>query len=143
MGLEYKDSSRCAACGGKCCQLYVKASEGGLMPDEIHLANDREDETLNFDYWYRHTVWHTQKDQFGMEPLYDVLKVNDSFLYHFFDKTDLRKIEGDQYLQDLKAKGIDTGYCAYWTKEKGCIILWANRPAACREWRCQAWIDEK
>lgn len=143
MAIEYRDSSRCAVCGGECCKLYTKASAGGMMPDGINLINDNRDETLCFDYWYRHTVWYTQKDQFGVEPLFDVLKANGSFLYHFYDKSDPRKIEGDQYLNDLKAKGIDTGYCAYWTKENGCIIPWANRPAACWEWRCQAWIDEE
>lgn len=142
MGIEYKDLSRCAMCGGKCCHLYEKAYRGGMMPDGIDLINVDSDETFTFKYWYRHTVWYTQKDLFGIDPLFDVLKVNNSFLYHFFDKSDPRKIESDQYLQDLKAKGIDTGYCAYWTKESGCIIPWANRPVACKEWRCQEWINE-
>lgn len=143
MGVEYRDPSRCTACGGKCCRLYIKESEDGLMPDWIHLANDHEDEAMNFNYWYRHTVWHIQKDQFGVEPLFDVLKVNDAFLFHFFDKADLRKLEGDQYIKELKERGIDTRYCAYWTKENGCIIPWTNRPAACKEWRCKEWIDEE
>lgn len=143
MGIEYKDPSRCAACGGKCCQLYEKASKGGMMPDAIDVINDDGDETFTFNYWYRHTVWFTQKDHFGVDPLFDVLRANDSFFYHFFDKSDLRKIEADQYLEALKAKGIDTGYCAYWTLESGCIIPWENRHTACREWRCQEWIDEE
>lgn len=114
------------------------------MPDYIHYANDSIlDDTQNFDYYFKHSVWYIQKDWFDVEPQYDVLEAyNAWFDSYIYDDFSVRKIEALRCLKELDYKGINMGYCAYWTKEGGCIIAWEKRPANCKEHRCWEWINE-
>lgn len=115
------------------------------MPNYIHYANDNIlDETENFDYYFKHSVGDIQKDRFDVEPQYDVLEAysawGDSYIY---DDSSDRKIEALRCLKELDDRGINRGYCAYWTKEGGCIIAWEKRPENCKEHRCREWINEE
>ena len=121
--MEYRDVIRCASCGGKCCQLYIRRCEGGQMPNHIHYANDNIlDKTQNFDYYFKHSVWYLQKDKFDVEPQYDVLEAYRAWIdTYIYDDSSVRKIEAVRWLKELDDKGINMSYCAYWTKE-GCLI---------------------
>ena len=143
--MEYRDAARCEVCGGKCCRVYIKRCEGGQMPDYIHWANDNIlDDTQNFEYYFKHSVWYLEKDNFNIEPRYDVFEANRAWLdSYIYDDSSLRKAEALEYLKELKNRGIIIGYCAYWSKESGCIIAWEKRPANCKEHRCRKWINEE
>lgn len=142
--MEYRDVIRCASCGGKCCQLYMKRCEGGQMPDYIQYANDNIlDDTQNFDYYFKNSIWCIQKDKFDVEPRYDVLEAYRAWLdSYIYDDSSNRKIEALRFLKELNERGINMAYCAYWSKEGGCIIAWHKRPANCNEHRCREWINE-
>jgi len=142
--MEYRDVIRCASCGGKCCQLYIRRCEGGQMPNYIHYSNDNIlDNTQNFDYYFKHSVWYLQKDKFDVEPQYDVLEAYRAWIdTYIYDDSSVRKIEAFRCLKELDDRGINMGYCAYWTKE-GCIISWEKRSVNCKEHRCWEWINEE
>jgi hypothetical protein len=143
--LEYRDSIRCASCRGKCCKIYLKISEGGQMPDNIHYANDNIlDNTQNFNYYFKNSIWFLEKERFGVEPLYDVIDAYSAWIdSYIYDDSSARKKEALRRLKVLNEKGIHIGYCAYWIEEGGCIIQWEKRPPNCKEHRCQEWINNE
>ena len=142
--MEYIDVNRCASCGGKCCQLYTRRCEGGQMLDDIHYANDNIlDDTQNFDYYFKHSVWYIQRNRFDVEPQYNVLEAYSAWIdSYIYDDSSDRKMKALRCLKELNERGINMGYCAYWTK-KGCIISWEKRPADCKEHRCWEWMNEE
>ncbi|MDQ7092957.1 hypothetical protein REC12_05095 [Desulfosporosinus sp. PR] len=115
------------------------------MPDYINYSNDNIlDGSENFSHYFQNSVWYLQKDRFNIEPRYDVLEAYSAWIdTYIYDDCSVRKIRALRYLKELDDRGINIGYCAYWTKEDGCIIAWEKRPDICKEHRCQEWINKE
>ncbi|AFM40606.1 hypothetical protein Desaci_1603 [Desulfosporosinus acidiphilus SJ4] len=115
------------------------------MPDYIHYGNDNIlDQTQNFEYYFRHSIWYIQKDKFGVKPLFDVLEAYTAWIdSYIYDDSSVRKLKALRFLRGMDKRGLNIGYCAYWTKERGCIIEWEKRPVNCKEHRCREWLEEE
>ncbi len=111
--MEYSNPEKCAACGGKCCLIYLSCEEGGTMPTMVW-----------FEEWC--CGFHEHSDRYGVKPLFDPLEVFMSGNEHM--------------LKELKTKGINPYACNY-LGPNGCIIPWPNRPTICKEYRCNKWEE--
>jgi hypothetical protein len=108
--------SVCAACGGRCCQIYKPASEGGAFPDGHTWFTD----------WL--SDWYDVFEESGafsfMPPLFDPIIAHEN------------SGRGKRYREALRRAGIDPDYCQYWSL-KGCLLPRDKRPAVCREYACE------
>jgi len=108
MGL-YRNPSKCAACGGKCCKIYLPAEDGGAWNTTVYF----EDWCMGF---------HPHPEEYGISPLFDPLIVH---------------LTGNEHLlKELREKDIDPDACQYLGKD-GCMIPWDKRPLICRTWKCE------
>ncbi len=63
---EYHEPVRCRKCGGRCCQIYLPKSEGGMFPADKMLLPQ----------W--HAYFHENKAEYGVSPLFNPLEVHAS-----------------------------------------------------------------
>lgn len=103
-------SEKCKACGGQCCKIYQRASDGGSMPESVW-----------FEEWCE--AWTESFEQYmiNIPPLFDPLVVHAN--------------GNEDMIQDLISKGIDPYSCQY-RGENGCLIPRHRRPVVCRTYMC-------
>jgi len=109
----YRNIRKCDACGGNCCKIYLRASDGGAMPEDAW-----------FEEWC--SEFHMNEKNYGVKPLFNPLVVH---------------LMGNEYMvKELESLGIDSYSCQYLGK-RGCRIPWDKRPLICRSWKCEKLDD--
>ncbi|HEX3031829.1 MAG TPA: YkgJ family cysteine cluster protein [Bacillota bacterium] len=113
---EFYSPIQCRNCGGKCCAIYLPDYEGGTYPAE----------QVYLEHWAEQ--FHQAKENYGVEPLFDPLKIH--------------KHRDEYLLRELKERGIDADFCQYLDSKTGCLIPWENRPKQCKTYKCPEWEGE-